>query len=99
MIIEFLWELKARFNVLWLLGQEATIENPDRVNAVDTYVFSNFYSNFWLIFGKLQEARSRLYRSRFLLRNTHPLQIHKANSKIYQNLREWMNIPQDCIIH
>ena len=33
-------------------------------------VFSKFYSNFWLIFGKLWEARSRLYRSRFLQVNT-----------------------------
>ena len=28
------------------------------------YVFSNFYSNFWLIFGKRWEALYRLYRSR-----------------------------------
>ena len=37
---------------------------------VDHYVFSNMYSNFWLIFGKLWEARSRLYRSRFFQVNT-----------------------------
>ena len=29
----------------------------------EAYVFSNFYSNFLLTFGKLCEARSRLYRS------------------------------------
>ena len=30
------------------------------------YVFSNVYSNFWLIFGKLWEARPRLYQRQFL---------------------------------
>ena len=34
------------------------------------YVYSNFDSNFWLFFGKLREARSRLYRSRILQVNT-----------------------------
>ena len=32
--------------------------------------FPNFYSNFWLIFGKLWETRSRLYRSGILQVNT-----------------------------
>ena len=41
--------------------------------------FSSFYSNFWLIFGKLWEARSRLYRSRILQVNTR----WKALSEIY----------------
>ena len=31
-----------------------------------TYVYSNFFSNSWLIVGKLWEARSPLYRNRFL---------------------------------
>ena len=30
------------------------------------YVFSDSFSNWWLIFGKLLEARSRLYRRKFL---------------------------------
>ena len=41
-----------------------------RRKLVTTYVFSNCYSNFWLIFGKLWEARSRLYRSQNLQVNT-----------------------------
>ena len=36
-----------------------------------TYVCSNFCSNFWPNFGKLWEARSPLYRRRFLQPNTH----------------------------
>ena len=43
-------------------------------------VFSNLYSNFWLIFGKLLEARSRLYRSRILQVNTRL----KALGEIYK---------------
>ena len=35
-----------------------------------TYACSNFYSNFWPIFGKLWEARSPLYRSRILQVNS-----------------------------
>ena len=35
------------------------------------YVYSDFFSNFWLIFGKLWEARSRLYRRRILQVNSH----------------------------
>ena len=38
--------------------------------AREAYVCSNFFSNCWLIFGKLCEARSRLYRRRFLQVNT-----------------------------
>ena len=34
------------------------------------YVFSSFYCNFWLIVGKLGEARSQLYQRRFLQLNT-----------------------------
>ena len=34
------------------------------------WFFSNCYSNFWLIFGKLWEARSRLYRGRLLQVNS-----------------------------
>ena len=41
---------------------------------------SIFYSNFWLIFGKLWEACSRLYRRRFLQLNTRV----KALDEIYQ---------------
>ena len=37
---------------------------------VHTYVFSDFCSNFWLIFGKLCEALSQLYRSQILRVNT-----------------------------
>ena len=44
------------------------------------YVFSSFSSNFWLIFGKLWEARSRLYRSRILQVNTR----WKALNEIYK---------------
>jgi len=36
-----------------------------------SYVGSNFFSNFWRIFGKLWEARSLLYRSQSLQPNTH----------------------------
>ena len=36
----------------------------------DTYFFSNFFSNVWLILGKLWEARSRLYRRQVLQVNT-----------------------------
>ena len=51
----------------------STIENEQTVTFrharmrvfpnAEAYVFSNFYSNFLLTFGKLCEARSRLYRS------------------------------------
>ena len=41
--------------------------------------FSSVYSNCWLIFGKLWEARSRLYRRRFLQVNT----CWKALAEIY----------------
>ena len=37
---------------------------------VKNYVFSNFFSNFWLIAGKLWEARSRLYRRQSLQVNS-----------------------------
>ena len=37
----------------------------------ESYVVSNFFSNFWRIFGKLWEARSLLYRSQSLQPNTH----------------------------
>ena len=36
------------------------------MRSARTYVFSNVWSNFWIIFGKRWEARSRLYRSRIL---------------------------------
>ena len=45
-----------------------------------TSVYSYFVSNVWLIFGKLKEARSRLYRSRFLQVNTRL----KALGEIYK---------------
>ena len=45
-----------------------------------TYVYSNFFSNFWLFFGKLWEARSRLCRSRILQVNTR----WKALEEIYK---------------
>ena len=46
-----------------------------------TYVFSSLYSNIWLLvfFGKLWEARSRLYRSQILQINTR----WKALAEIY----------------
>ena len=53
---------------------------PLRLQRHLSYVFSNFYSNFWLIFGKLCEARSRLYRSRILQVNTRL----KALDEIYK---------------
>ena len=43
-------------------------------------VFSNYYSNVWLIFGVLWEARSRLYRRRFLQVNSR----WKALDEIYK---------------
>ena len=36
----------------------------------EAYVCSNFFSDFWLILGKLWEARSRAYRSRCLQVNS-----------------------------
>ena len=59
---EYLWRQKSVLNLCRPLGQEATIENPDRVNAVDTYVFSNFYSNFW---QTLQRSFSALSKPNF----------------------------------
>ena len=44
------------------------------------YVLSNLFSNFWLIFGKLREARSRLYRRQLLQVNT----LLKALDEIYK---------------
>ena len=43
-------------------------------------MFFDLYSNFWLIFGKLLEARSRLYRRRILQVNTRL----KALDEIYK---------------
>ena len=48
--------------------------------AVQAYVFSNFFSNFWPIFGKFLEARSRLYRRQILQVNTRL----KALDEIYK---------------
>ena len=44
------------------------------------YVFSNLYSNFWRIFGKLWEAHSRLYRNESLQVKTR----WKAVDEIYK---------------
>ena len=56
--------------------------NPAREarHAPDAYVFSNFYSNFWIIFGKRWEARSRLYRNESLQVNSR----WKALDEIYK---------------
>ena len=43
-------------------------------------LFSKFYSNLWLIFGRLYEARSRLYQRQILQVNTH----FSAFFEIYQ---------------
>ena len=53
-----------------------------------TYVCSNFLSDFWLIFGKLGAARSRLCRRQFLqdLVNTR-LKALDDIYKIYRRLR------------
>ena len=41
-----------------------------QVLLVEAYVHSNFFFNVWTMFGKLREARSRLYRRRILQVNT-----------------------------
>ena len=64
------------------------MEAAERRFAVEDYAFSNFYSNFdsnvysnfWLFFGNLREARSRLYRRRILQVNTRL----KALDEIYK---------------
>ena len=40
------------------------------MRSPEAYVISNFYSNIWLFFGKLLEARSGLYRRHILQENT-----------------------------
>ena len=71
--------------------------------AARTYVFSNCYSNFWLMFGKLREARSRLYRSRILQVNAKVLKLltrstrltrfcTAQHSKFQPNLVKWFRI-------
>ena len=39
-------------------SRDALSSTTSRIRS--TYVYSNLYSNFWLLFGKLREARSRL---------------------------------------
>ena len=47
------------------IADAATPETADfTAPTASAYAFSKFYSNLLLIFGKLWEARSRLYRSR-----------------------------------
>ena len=58
---------------------QAARRRPSRTNGC-TYVFSNCLSNFWLVFSKLWEARSRLYRNESLQVNSR----WKALDEIYK---------------
>ena len=59
---------------------ELAVHREAREPGRQAYVFSNFCSNFWLIFGNLFEARSRLYRRQILQVNTRL----KALDEIYK---------------
>ena len=54
----------------WAASQRTAARWPWWGTRAGSYVFSNLFSNFCLIFGKLWEARSQLYRNRFLQVNT-----------------------------
>ena len=65
--------------------------------AAQAYVFSTFYSNVLLIFGKLSEARSRLYQ-RQILQVTIRLKALDEIYKIYTLLhRSDVNISADFV--
>ena len=71
------WELQHTYeqNYVQEIGKPvdeavAAAQPPPLLGVICSYVFSNFCSNFWIIFGKLWEAGSRLYRSQILQVNT-----------------------------
>ena len=54
----------------WVATEDTVIATVG-IGFADGYVFSNFSKNdFWLMFGKLGEATSRLYRRQILQVNT-----------------------------
>ena len=64
----------------------------------NSYVFSNCYSNFWLIFGKLWEARSRL-AGWLAGKPDYPqkLKVPEGYEKINENRNIWHGIAEVLI--
>ena len=63
------------------VGPAAPATAPSAGSRAPMFLLT-FFSNFWIIFGKLLEARSRLYRSQILQLNTR-LKARDAIYKIY----------------
>ena len=84
----FLWPWRSEVGPLEPTGQWSLVGNiPSRSKTFHrprsshSYIFLTFSNlKFWLIFGKLWEARSRLYRRQFVQVNTRS----KALEEIYK---------------